>query len=264
MDGLIDIGLNLMHKSFDKNRAEIISESAKVGVNQFIITGTNVKSSETAKEYAKQDKFKDILFSTAGVHPHDAKSCDENTIAKLEEFAEEDCVVAIGECGLDYNRNYSPQDVQRKWFEEQVKLAQKLDMPLFLHERDAHEDMMKILESYPEMAKKAVVHCFTGTKEEAENYLSLGCYIGVTGWICDERRGQSLQEAVTIIPPEKMMIETDAPFLIPRNLPKKPKSNKNKPEYLPHILKTIAEYKDMDPEELGKSVTKTTKELFKI
>ena len=264
MDGLIDIGLNLMHKSFDKNRAEIISESAKVGVNQFIITGTNVKSSETAKEYAKQDKFKDILFSTAGVHPHDAKSCDENTIAKLEEFAGEECVVAIGECGLDYNRNYSPQDVQRKWFEEQVKLAQKLDMPLFLHERDAHEDMMKILESYPEMAKKAVVHCFTGTKEEAENYLSLGCYIGVTGWICDERRGQSLQEAVTIIPPEKMMIETDAPFLIPRNLPKKPKSNKNKPEYLPHILKTIAEYKDMDPEELGKSVTKTTKELFKI
>lgn len=264
MDGLIDIGLNLMHKSFDKTRAEIISESAKVGVNQFIITGTNVKSSETAKKYAKQNKFKDILFSTAGVHPHDAKSCDENTIAKLEEFAEEDCVVAIGECGLDYNRNYSPQDVQRKWFEEQVKLAQKLDMPLFLHERDAHEDMMKILESYPEMAKKAVVHCFTGTKEEAENYLSLGCYIGVTGWICDERRGQSLQEAVTIIPPEKMMIETDAPFLIPRNLPKKPKSNKNKPEYLPHILKTIAEYKDMDPEELGKSVTKTTKELFKI
>lgn len=264
MDGLIDIGLNLMHKSFDKNRAEIISESAKVGVNQFIITGTNVHSSETAKEYAKQDKFKDILFSTAGVHPHDAKSCDENTIAKLEEFAGEDCVVAIGECGLDYNRNYSPQDVQRKWFEEQVKLAQKLDMPLFLHERDAHEDMMKILESYPKMAKKAVVHCFTGTKEEAENYLSLGCYIGVTGWICDERRGQSLQEAVTVIPPEKMMIETDAPFLIPRNLPKKPKSNKNKPEYLPHILKTIAEYKNMDSEELGKSVTKTTKELFKI
>lgn len=264
MEGLIDIGLNLMHKSFDKNRAEIIEESAKVGVNQFIITGTNVQSSQTAKEYAKQNQFKNILFSTAGVHPHDAKTCNTETIVKLEEFAEEDCVVAIGECGLDYNRNYSPQDVQREWFRNQIELAEKLDMPLFLHERDAHEDMMKILQEYPKMAKKAVVHCFTGTKEEAENYLSIGCHIGVTGWICDERRGESLQEAVTVIPPEKMMIETDAPFLIPRNLPKKPKSNKNKPKYLPHILKTITEYKDMNPKDLGIAVTKTTKKFFKI
>ena len=182
----------------------------------------------------------------------------------LREFAKEDCVVAIGECGLDYNRNYSPQDVQRKWFEEQVKLAEELDMPLFLHEREAHEDLVKILEKYPNMCEKACVHCFTGTKEEAKKYLELGCSIGVTGWICDERRGQSLQEAVTVIPPEKMMIETDAPFLIPRNFPKKPKSNKNKPEYLPHILNTIAEYKGMDSEELGKKVSETTRKFFNI
>ena len=113
MTGLIDIGLNLMHKSFDKNREEIISNANAVGVSQFIITGTHIKSSETALNYAKQEQFKDVLFSTAGVHPHDAKTCDENTIDTLREFAKEDCVVAIGECGLDYNRNYSPQDVQR-------------------------------------------------------------------------------------------------------------------------------------------------------
>ena len=240
MTGLIDIGLNLMHKSFDKNREEIIKNANDVGVSQFIITGTNIHSSETALNFANQDQFKGVLFSTAGVHPHDAKTCDENTIETLREFAKEDCVVAIGECGLDYNRNYSPQDVQRKWFEEQVKLAD------------------------PNMCEKACVHCFTGTKEEAEKYLELGCSIGVTGWICDERRGQSLQEAVTVIPPEKMMIETDAPFLIPRNFPKKPKSNKNKPEYLPHILNTIAEYKGMDSEELGKKVSETTRKFFNI
>lgn len=264
MTGLIDIGLNLMHKSFDKNREEIIKNANAVGVSQFIITGTHIKSSETALKYAKQEQFKDVLFSTAGVHPHDAKTCDENTIDTLREFAKEDCVVAIGECGLDYNRNYSPQDVQRKWFEEQVKLADELNMPLFLHEREAHDDLVKILEKYPNMCEKACVHCFTGTKEEAEKYLELGCSIGVTGWICDERRGQSLQEAVTVIPPERMMIETDAPFLIPRNFPKKPKSNKNKPEYLPHILDTIAHYKDMDSEELGKMVSETTRKFFKI
>lgn len=264
MNELIDIGLNLMHTSFNKNREEILEESAKVGVTKFIITGTNVKSSEEAKDYAKQDKFNNILFSTSGVHPHDAKTCDENTLDELEKIAKEECVVAIGECGLDYNRNYSEPETQREWFENQIKLAKKLDIPLFLHERDAHEDMVKILEKYPEMSKKSCIHCFTGTKEEAEKYLELGCYIGVTGWVCDERRGQSLQEAVKIIPPERMMIETDAPFLIPRNLPKKPKSNKNKPEYLPHILKTIAEYKNMNPEELGKAVTQTTKEFFNI
>ena len=126
MTGLIDIGLNLMHKSFDKNREEIIKNANDVGVSQFIITGTNIHSSETALNFANQDQFKGVLFSTAGVHPHDAKTCDENTIETLREFAKEDCVVAIGECGLDYNRNYSPQDVQRKWFEEQVKKSTQI------------------------------------------------------------------------------------------------------------------------------------------
>ena len=262
MDNLVDIGLNLMHSSFKKDRVEIIEEAKKVGVNQFIITGTNVHSSQMAAEYAS--KYPGTLFSTSGVHPHDAKTCNGHTMFELEKISKNDCVVAIGECGLDYNRNYSPQDVQRKWFEEQVKLADELDMPLFLHEREAHEDLVKILSKYPDMCEKACVHCFTGTKEEAEKYLELGCSIGVTGWICDERRGQSLQEAVTVIPPEKMMIETDAPFLIPRNFPKKPKSNKNKPEYVPHILNTIAEYKGMDSGELGKKVSETTRKFFNI
>ncbi|MDO5848888.1 MAG: TatD family hydrolase [Methanobrevibacter sp.] len=262
MENLIDIGLNLMHSSFRKNREEIIEEAKKAGVSKFIITGTNVNSSQIASEYAS--KFPDTLYSTSGVHPHDAKTCNEKTLEELESIAKNPCVVAIGECGLDYNRDFSPRDVQREWFEKQIELAEKLDMPLFLHERDAHEDMYKILERHPEIAKKSVIHCFTGTKIEAENYIDLGCHIGVTGWICDMKRGKSLQKAVTAIPSDKLMIETDAPFLIPKNFDVKPKKNRNEPKYLPHILNTIAYYKGEDSEKLGEEVTKTTRKFFKI
>lgn len=262
LDNLIDIGLNLMHSSFKKDREEIIEEAKKVGVTKSIITGTNVKSSQIASEYAS--KFPDTLYSTSGVHPHDAKTCNEETLKILEENAKKDSVVAIGECGLDYNRDFSPRDVQRFWFEKQVQLAEKLDMPLFLHEREAHDDLYAILEKYPEIAKKAVVHCFTGTSKEAESYIDLGCYIGVTGWICDMKRGKSLQEAVKVIPSERLMIETDAPFLIPKNFDKKPKKNRNEPKYLPHILKTIAYYKDEDVEKLAKIVKENTEKFFNI
>lgn len=263
MDGLIDIGLNLMHSSFKKDRQEIIEEAAKVGVSKSIITGTNVNSSKIASEYAS--KYPGILYSTSGVHPHDAKTCNEKTLEILEKNAKKECVVAIGECGLDYNRDFSPRDVQRYWFEKQIELAEKLNMPLFLHERDAHEDLYAILERHPKIAKKAVVHCFTGTSKEAENYIDIGCYIGVTGWICDMKRGKSLQEAVKVIPPERLMIETDAPFLIPKNFDKKPKRNRNEPKYLPHILKTIAHYKDdYDVEKLAKIVTINTEKFFNI
>lgn len=251
-----------MHSSFRKNREEIIENAEEVGVSKFIITGTNVQSSQTAEEYALN--YPNVLYSTSGVHPHDAKTCNGETLARLEEIAENPCVVAIGECGLDYNRDFSPRDVQREWFEKQIELAEKLDMPLFLHERDAHEDMYAILERHEDMAKKAVIHCFTGTKEEAENYIDLGCHIGVTGWICDMKRGKSLQEAVEAIPSDRLMIETDAPFLIPKNFEVKPKKNRNEPKYLPHILNTIAYYKQEDAEKLAKEVTETTKKFFNI
>ena len=251
MENLIDIGLNLMHSSFKKDRLEIIEEAKKVGVTQFIITGTNVHSSHMAAEYVS--KFPGTLFSTSGVHPHDAKTCNGHTINELEKIAKSKSVVAIGECGLDYNRNFSPQDLQRKWFEAQVELAEKLDI--------SSEGYYLI---FLDVVEKAVVHCFTGTKQEAQNYIDLSCSIGVTGWICDMKRGRDLQEAVSVIPPEKLMIETDAPFLIPKNFDKKPKKNRNEPKYLPHILETIALCMGLDAEELAVQVTKNTKEFFKI
>ena len=251
-----------MHPSFKKDKEDVIKNGQNAGVKKYIITGTNINSSKIAKDYSM--KYLGLLYSTVGVHPHNAKDCNEDTLKKIEELSKFDCVVAIGECGLDYNRNFSKPRTQRKWFEKQIEIAEKLNMPLFLHEREAHEDLIDILEKYPEMAKKSVIHCFTGTKEEAQNYLDLGAYIGITGWICDMRRGKNLQNAVKIIPSDKMMIETDAPFLIPKNFDDKIKNNRNEPKYLPHILKTIAKYKNLDEEILAKDLTNTTKRFFNI
>ncbi|WP_143741340.1 TatD family hydrolase [Methanosphaera sp. WGK6] len=259
---LIDIGLNLMHKSYSKDRHNVMKEAENVGVTKAIITGSSIASSISAAEYAS--KYPGVLYSTCGVHPHDAKTCDEYTIDTLRKLAVNDCVVAIGECGLDYNRNYSPQNIQRKWFEEQVKLAEELDMPVFLHDREAYDDFAKILRKHENVAKRSVVHCFTGTKYEAEDYLDLGCYIGVTGWICDERRNQELLKAIKVIPPEKLMIETDGPFLLPRDFKTKPKKNRNEPKYLPHILNRIAKEMNINPDELAEHVTRNTKKFFNI
>lgn len=259
---LIDIGINLMHKSYSKDRLDVINEAQKAGVTKNIITGSSIASSKAAVEYAS--KYPDKLYATCGVHPHDAKTCDENTIETLKNLASKDCVVAIGECGLDYNRNYSPQNVQRKWFEKQVKLAEQVDKPLFLHDRESYDDFSKILRKHSKIAKKSVVHCFTGNKYEAEDYLDLGCFIGVTGWICDDRRNDDLLKAIKVIPPERLMIETDGPFLLPRDFTTKPKKNRNEPKYLPHILARIAKEMNMDKEKLAKQVTDNTKNFFKI
>ncbi|MCD7782210.1 MAG: YchF/TatD family DNA exonuclease, partial [Methanosphaera sp.] len=259
---IIDIGINLMHKSYNKDREEVIKNAESVGVTQNIITGSDIPSSISSQRYAS--KYPGKLYSTAGIHPHDAKTCDDNTIDTLRNLATNECVVAIGECGLDYNRNYSQPKIQRKWFEEQVKLAEELNMPLFLHDRESYDDFAKILRRHRKISKRSVVHCFTGTKYEAEDYLDLGCYIGVTGWICDSRRNDDLLKAIKVIPPERLMIETDGPFLLPRDIIPKPKNNRNEPKYLPHILKVIAKEMNMNVDELASIVTNNTRKFFKI
>lgn len=258
---IIDIGINLLHRSFDNDRQQIILDAKTQNITPLIITGTSVKSSIEASEYA--NSFPNLLYSTSGVHPHNCKGCNSKTISKLKQLALKPQVVAIGECGLDYDRDFSPRDVQRKWFEEQIKLAIELNMPLFLHERAAFDDFKSILNSY-KLTNKVVVHCFTGNLKELTSYLDRGCYIGITGWICDERRGKHLKDLVKIIPLNRLMIETDAPFLTPRNMKVKPKNNRNEPIYLRHILNTIAECINIDANELARSTTKTTKEFFNI
>lgn len=259
-DSIVDIGVNLMHRSFHQDREQVIERALANHVTPLILTGTSLRNSIEAARYA--GRYPEKLYTTAGIHPHDAKSCNDDTITQLKKLAAQPQVVAIGECGLDYNRDFSPRNLQRQWLIEQIQLALELDMPLFLHERDAFSDFSAILKE--QRVTKAVVHCFTGNRSELETYLKMGYHIGITGWICDERRGKHLKELVGLIPLDRLMIETDAPFLTPRDMKEKPKEGRNEPAFLPHILQAVSRCMGKPVEEVAKATTETARAFFRI
>lgn len=256
----IDIGVNLCDQSFAKDIADVMQRAHDVGVRRMVVTGTTTTGSTASEALAAAHP--ETLWSTAGVHPHHAKDCDETTIESLRALAAKPQVVAIGECGLDYNRNFSPPDVQRKWFEAQVELACELDMPLFLHERDALDDQLEILKRHRDRFPAAVIHCFTGDATALRSYLELDLHIGITGWICDERRGHHLHELVAEIPLNRLMIETDAPYLMPRTIKPKPKTRRNEPANLPYVLTTLAECLGKPEAEVAAATTATAMDFF--
>ncbi len=262
---LVDIGFNLTSSAFRKDADEVVERAKQAGVKYFVLTGSDIEESARAAVLATQYES---MVSTAGVHPHLAKQWQEDSYTKLKKLAGHKQVTAIGETGLDYNRNYSKPVQQRIAFEAQLELATELTMPIFLHERDAHEDFVKILSNHRQHLPKVVVHCFTGTAEELDAYIELDCHIGITGWICDERRGQHLHESIKNIPANRLMIETDAPYLLPRDLPKdkypKPEGRRNEPAYLPHILSTIAKCRNASAEQTAQETTQTAKNFFSI
>jgi len=262
---LVDIGFNLTSSVFHKDADEVVERAKQAGVKYFVLTGSDVEESARAAVLATQYES---MVSTAGVHPHLAKQWQEDSYTKLKKLAGHMKVTAIGEAGLDYNRNYSKPEQQRIAFKAQLELATELTMPIFLHERDAHEDFVKILSNHRQHLSKVVVHCFTGTAEELDTYIELDCHIGITGWICDERRGQHLQTSIKNIPANRLMIETDAPYLLPRDLPKdkypKPEGRRNEPAYLPHILSAIAKCRNTSEEQTAQETTQTAKDFFSI
>jgi TatD DNase family protein len=226
-----------------------------------IITGTSLAGSQEALRVARE--YPDQLFATAGVHPYDSRNCTEDTISELRRLATQEEIVAIGECGLDFNRDFSPRPQQEEWFEAQVALAEELQMPLFLHERDAQQRFCEILTGVRKKVP-AVLHCFTGTREELKAYLDMDLHIGITGWICDERRGTHLRELVREIPLDRLMIETDAPFLLPRAIPTKPKDGRNEPAFLPHVLQMVADCLGRPIVEVADMTTKAAGKFFQI
>ncbi|MGA2247140.1 MAG: TatD family hydrolase [Verrucomicrobiota bacterium] len=258
---LIDIGVNLAHRSFHGDRKAVIQRAFDAGVNVMVITGTSQASSQEAQRIACD--YPGQLFSTAGVHPHDSRNCTMDTIAELRRLAALEQVVAIGECGLDFNRDFSPRPQQEKWFEAQVALAEELQMPLFLHERDADQRFSEILTAVRKSVP-AVVHCFTGSRESLKMYLDMGLHIGITGWICDERRGEPLRELVREIPLDQLMIETDAPFLLPRSMTTKPKDGRNEPGFLPYVLEAVADCLGKPSEEIARITTETARSFFQL
>jgi TatD DNase family protein len=259
---LIDIGVNLGHASFNADRQQVIDRAIAAGVYKMVVTGTSIKSSLEAQTLAS--RFPDILYSTAGVHPHNAKNCNNETIKMLRDLAKHKEVVAIGECGLDFNRDFSPRPVQERWFEAQIELACELKLPLFLHERDAHQRFVEILSKYRNQFDAAVVHCFTGNGEELDAYLDLSLHIGITGWICDERRGLHLRDLVRRIPLNQLMLETDAPFLTPRNMQPKPKDGRNEPAFLPQVLRSVASSTGKSTDEIADATTNTALAFFQL
>ena len=259
---LIDIGCNLTHDSFDSDRDEVLEMARQAGVTQMIVTGASEEGSPQALQLARS--YPGILYATAGVHPHHADTYTDATHALLRELADHEEVVAVGETGLDYFRDFSPRDQQRVAFERQLSIGEETGLPLFLHMRDAHEDFHAILAAHRDRLADIVVHCFTGSREEMHQYLDLDCHIGITGWICDERRGTHMKEFLADIPANRLLVETDAPYLKPRNLRPKVKSHRNEPRFLPWIVGTLAAVRNEHPDKLAAQTTANARKFFRL
>ena len=255
---LVDIGANLTHPAFRGDLPQVLERAHEAGVSTIVVTGTSVPESSNALKLS--GSYPGTIYATAGVHPHHARECDDTTIPALRMLALQPGVVAIGECGLDFNRNYSPHPDQEKWFEAQIELASELKKPLFLHSRDAFPRFTEILRKYS--LARAVAHCFTGDKAELHSYLDLGLYIGITGWICDERRGALLLELVKEIPADRLLVETDSPYLTPRDLRPQPRARRNEPAFLPHVLRAIARAAGRQAEQLAEQTTRNARTFF--
>lgn len=262
---LIDIGVNLTHPSFEQKHEAVLARAQAAGVCQMVLTGTSLDGSEQALGLCRRlDDKADRLFCTAGVHPHDASSWTSDSASQLRALLREPEVRAVGECGLDFNRDFSPRAQQEKALEEQLALAAELRLPVFLHERDADQRLLQILRSYRDHLSAAVVHCFTGERRALFAYLDLDLHIGLTGWICDERRGSHLQALVREIPQGRLMLESDAPFLLPRTLRPKPKDGRNEPAYLTEVLREVALHRGESPASLAAHSTACARRFFDL
>jgi TatD DNase family protein len=257
---LIDIGSNLTHSSFAADLEAVMDRAATAGVRRQVVTGADLASSRAAAALAAAHPG--VLWSTAGVHPHHATELQPGTREELEEMLSLPRVVAVGECGLDYFRDFSPREAQRQAFVAQLEIAAAAAKPVFLHQRDAHQDFTAILAEFRPALAGGVAHCFTGGPRELEAYLALGLSIGVTGWVCDERRGADLREAVPRIPAERLMIETDAPYLLPRDIEPRPKSRRNEPAFLPHIARAVAALRGESPDALAAATVRNAVRFF--
>ena len=259
----IDIGINLMNKQFKEDRLEIVQKALDNGTG-LIITGTDLYSSEQAINFIKENNLKNV-WCTVGVHPHNAKEVDDGYITSLSRLVRHnsDIVVAVGEIGLDYDRMFSPADMQKHTLKEMLEIASVSGKPAFLHERSAVDDFIKTTKNNRNICKNSVVHCFTGTKETVYRYLQIGFMIGLTGWICDNRRNKDVVEALKIIPLERILIETDAPYLTPLNVKEK-LPRRNTPDNLHYVIEKIAEVKNLSPIEVESIVLRNTLRTFKI
>ena len=259
---LIDIGANLTHDSFDHDRDAVLQRAREAGIVQMLVTGASREHSPKALALALAHPG--FLFATAGVHPHHAVEYTDECDAEMRALLAHPEVVAVGECGLDYFRDFSPRPAQRRAFERQLQVAVDTSKPLFLHQREAHDDFVGIMKEFEGRIGPAVVHCFTGTRKELFDCLDRDWHIGITGWLCDERRGLHLRELVPHIPGNRLMIETDAPYLLPRTVKPPPSHRRNEPMYLAHIVEELARDRGQEVEAVAKATTATARDFFRL
>ena len=257
---LIDIGANLCHESFAPDLDEVLERAAGAGVRRIIVTGTSSPDSEAAAALARRHRGR--LRATAGVHPHAAASFDDAAQSTIEALAGREEVVAVGETGLDFHRDFSPRSDQERAFEAQLELAARLRLPVFMHERDARRRFVEILKPVRDRIGPAVIHCFTGHRDDLHAYLDLDLHVGITGWICDERRGHHLRGLVGLIPDDRLMLETDSPYLLPRDLRPRPRTRRNEPARLAHIARVVADAAGERVESLAARTTATACAFF--
>ena len=259
---LIDIGANLTHDSFDHDRDAVLQRARDAGVAQLVITGASREHSPKALALAQAHPG--FLYATAGVHPHHAVEYTGECDAEMRALLARPEVVAVGECGLDYFRDFSPRPAQRRAFEHQLQIAADTGKPLFLHQRDAHDDFMAAMKNFDGKLGAAVVHCFTGSRKEMFDYLDQDWHIGITGWLCDERRGLHLRELVPSIPANRLMMETDAPYLLPRTVKPQPSHRRNEPMYLAHIVEELARDRGETATATAAATTATARAFFRL
>jgi len=279
---LIDIGANLTSSKYSRDLDSVIERAKDAGVRKIMVTGASIQCSKEALRLTRL--YPGTLYSTAGIHPHDAKTWTDDCSEIIKELASNPECVAIGECGLDFNRNFSPQDVQLAVFEKQVQLACELKKPLFLHERDAHEDMVRILEIYKDRLPPTVLHCFTGTSAQALKYIDMGLYLGLTGFLWKDKTDDGVRSILEkgLLPLDRLLIETDAPFMYPnvrgskiaadikKSLNERSLSflnryctfQRNEPCALPVIVELVAAYMKRPAEEVAIATTINAMKIF--
>lgn len=252
-----DAGVNLFSSQFDADRQQVLQNARQAGVQTQLLIGSDLAETALNLAFCQQEAG---CLTTAGVHPHQAAAVDENWQAQLQQLLQADKVVAVGECGLDFNRMFSPRERQIQVFETQLALAKKNQKAVYLHERDAFDAQINLLKN--NHISDGIAHCFTGDSHQLKAYLELGLYIGITGWLCDERRGELLQQALQYLPLDRLVLETDAPYLLPRNLANKPKSRRNEPAFVSAIAEKIAELRGWSLSDIAAHSRRNTNLLF--
>ena len=257
---LFDSHCHIDDKGYDRDLPDVMERARAAGVRAVMAVGIDRKTSRRAIEIA--DRFNHV-YTSVGVHPHDAIQCSGPVLQELRQLAEtNDCVRAWGETGLDFNRMFSPKEDQEACFTAQLAMAGELDLPLIFHERDSKGRFYDILKSEGPASRRGVVHCFSGTREEMFKYLDLGYYIGITGILTILQRGEYLRQIAPLIPEDRIVIETDAPYLAPK--PQKNKHRRNEPAFVASVMSRLAEVRGTDPDTLSKAVFDNTLRLYDI